>query len=453
MNSNMNLIQIKLYFTHIINYLKLVILKIYMSRAVKYLLTSIILFVIAFFVILFYTDISSFFFKNNPSNGELLKIILSCIGGTIAIIALRINYKRTEAFKDNVETQNKQFELNIRYRVDDQFNDAHQSLGHNKEVVVIGAIKILLDIANRYPKDYKSFTCKLLTVFLKEEANISIKTDKIRYRIVDFIIEVLTTSDIFNDERIDLKKINLSRLTWGGKELENIDFGYSLMPTNIQNCHFINCSLTGSLFISEDIEDFKSYVDLNYMNDSRMGTLSNIIFEDCNLKSIIFSRFSLTNMSLIGFSSLMFSYFNRCIINDGNAMVYRNCDFLMCAIQNSIFLYQSSIISCEVLLRTKSDFFKSKIINTNISGISLLDFKKDSENKFIGCSDVLFYSPFAKLVNSSLIKTLQERRNLLNLKGNSLNYNKFLDLDKGQIKSSIDYYNNTFQLMVGRLNI
>jgi len=255
--------------------------------------TIIIIEVLALFV-LYYQNIASYFFKpENSANGELIKVILTSIGGVAIFLGLWFNNKR-------IKEQTRQNNISERGYADGRFNDAIKHIASSDSSIVLGGIYTLFQLAkedSRYPlivskifiNYLRNYSKKFIPIIdnhfvpIKQEFNFDIDSSEVPFEAVTIINLLILNDDIFNKKSYqnilyrnmlftDLKGFNLS-LSY----FYNCYFTGNVQNINFQHCKFIECNFG-------TIES--EFNDCDFMN----ANLSNCNFQCMKLENSKFTN-------------------------------------------------------------------------------------------------------------------------------------------------------------------
>jgi len=206
---------------------------------------------VIFFVFLCcdYEDIADFFFDKNPY-GELLKVILTSIGGIFVIYGLFLNNKR-------IKQQNRQNSITESSNSDKRYSDAVGYLGSDNSTSILGGVYTLYQLAKE-DKRYRPIVANLLCSYLrencdklnekyeeneKERAKIEndqgdiIRRDFSSPIIIQTIIDILFNNEdsTFDNEKLDLSNTHLKNIKFNG-DIKNCNFNFSVL----KDCVFID---------------------------------------------------------------------------------------------------------------------------------------------------------------------------------------------------------------------
>lgn len=107
-------------------------MKINIEQMSKLKITLILLITLSFLGVLcfYFCDIASFLFPSQSDRtGELVKLILSALGGGCLLYGLYINNKRAKSTEKNVKNQEEQLRLTLKSQIDDRFKNCYRTFG------------------------------------------------------------------------------------------------------------------------------------------------------------------------------------------------------------------------------------------------------------------------------------------------------------------------------------
>ena len=235
-------------------------------------------------LILFFASLGAYIFLNQKialwaypasqnRNGELLKDFLSLSGGLAVIAGLYLAFIRSRAIEKTVVNQqeqikNQQVEINLTRdsNLNEQFKNAVEHLGSEKEPIILGGVAELNQLATNQPEKFAQVVVKIYSSYCKSEAHYKRNSEDIRWSIINAIIENLCHNSTFNRFQLDLSYTNLSSVSLFHSKIDGWNFSYCRLPEKIHNVHFLGCNFNFSSGVLTE------YVDL--------------IFEDCKLNKV-----------------------------------------------------------------------------------------------------------------------------------------------------------------------
>ena len=349
----------------------------------------VILFLTLIIFFAFFENIASTLFDSN-SNGELVKLILAILGGIIAMIALRINYKRTLKFEESVKNQTTELHLNTQQKIRDRFNSALEQLSSDKDYVVIGALHTLKEIveAEKNGDYYLKTIYNVFLSFIRSELSVGNKKklSNSRIEVLSFAFNFFIKFEKFkNIKRKNFTNLNLEKFSLINLKIENFDFSNSLMPCQISDVSFANCNLSNSYFgLKQSLDENNEYEEFNRNSQ----VLHNARFIDCHSDKISLRNLRLSN---VDFRESKFSQF---------------------------IIYRSSLINIY--------FHSANKLNTPIfSEFSNVNFGNLYGSQFVGCNfekvkfdkELIDYEfLFCIFVNTKITNTDNLRLNFINCK-------------------------------------
>ena len=375
-----------------------------------------ILIIIILFICLIYFNfdkISLFLYPFDQNrNGESLKLIFSLFGGLAVLYGLYISTRRIKALENNVMNQTSELQLNKDSQIREQFKNAIEHLGNEKESIILGGIAELHEIATQHGYRYSSVITNVFASFIRSEGNKNKKREEINYTLLQTIIDYLFRTDIYDTKNLNLKSSNLSSLDLNNLNFEGIDFSFSILPMKMSNVLFKDCVL------SKQSKSYCIWKDIRFENCPMFlsffwnGIFENVYFMNSNIQmetsfymcelkdvhfyykeayNIKFVRNYVKNSSFNGikflksdFTTSSFEHvtFIDCHFNSHN---FLGCDFSntkiregetfgsqMVGVGNSV---RSNTFSVEMVLKEKIE------VNNNLRGIVFENFKKIKLNE------------------------------------------------------------------------
>lgn len=360
----------------------------------------------------FFNEIASFLFPSHADKaGELVKLILSVIGGLCIIYGLFISNRRAKATEESVKIQGQQINLSLKSQIDERFKNAIEHLGNGKEPIILGGIAELHQIAKEDSNKYAEVVFNILCSYIRTETNIyTKKADDFNSTVISTIIYYLfknktinpyslfsanlSSSNLYGQDihNCNLKNANLSfcylsqvknsildganlgSAKISGSLFENNSMnGVSLFHAkihlvtfkntqfkgnetkNIMSTFFVNCKFIDVLFDGLDI--YKSiFIGCIFINCSfNNASISHVDFWVCEFMDMTLNPDNLTETD---FSASTFYDFNI------NTKVYK-LNFSSCSIEESIgiFIPVEEKLNRQRKIQTKSDtFFKTDIV-------------------------------------------------------------------------------------------
>lgn len=315
-------------------------------RSFKYLfliLTSFLVLLIISGKLNFYWENFSYWLYENRTdkNAELLKIVLTVLGGSFAIFTLLISYKRLKSFEDSVENQREELKQNQHHRIDERFNNVQQQLGSNNVVLILGALQVLNEISKKDEKNYAGLVLALFTSYINREADINKKSSEIRNITINQIFKLISENEVFQDRKIFLKDLNLINCKFTDINLKLINFENVIFPKKIENVVFRYCELKNVKFIPNDYLNFKENFCNSLDNRHNYGLISMVKFKSCEISNSLFSNITLRNFSLTN-SKFFENTFNRACFHNISGGI-SNSTFYLCNLKS---FNPSSLTGC-----------------------------------------------------------------------------------------------------------
>lgn len=215
-------------------------------------------------ILIFFNSLSSFLFTSENRNGELVKIVLSIIGGFGLFYGLWINSKRIkEQSRQNNISENRNNDQRS-YDADKRFGEAIGYLGSGNTTIVLGGIYALHQLATEDNR-YISIVAGLFTSFIKDKSKLlyekiklevsdteSKNESKIPIEISTIINLLFLYSDIYKGIQFDLSFSYLKNIIFydeikncifSNSTLINCEFRSDVSGTFFDNCKIINCNI------------------------------------------------------------------------------------------------------------------------------------------------------------------------------------------------------------------
>jgi len=279
-----------------------------------------IIFLLLFFC--FFGKISDYFFENNKTQGELLKVFLTAIAGIVAVFVWHTGYKRAKATEKQIKVMEKG-------NIETRFNNAVGHLGNENSAVVLGGIHTLHQIA----VENESYTQVVHNIFCSYIRENSAKL----YEKVDF------------EKTPDYCPVIIQTLIYYMfKPYNNRDSVYKAFDSDLSFSNLKNC-------------DFK-FVDIEYVN-----------FHNCVLESCDFSVGTLTNCSFFDgtLTDCKFNVGTLTYCDFGNGTLAK-CDFSVRTLTNCNF-NNARLIDCR-------NIETAKLIDTELP-LNKITEKKSTKSK------------------------------------------------------------------------
>jgi len=259
-------------------------------------------------VICFYSEIANFFFIDNPK-GELLKVLITIVGGFAVFIGLMLN-------SDRIKAQTEQNTISKTSNFDKRFGDAIGYLGSDNTSIVLGGIYALYQLAKEDER-YKSIVAGLYTSFIREKSEElyskldneiskrSLTKAKPPIEIETIISLLFSSKSLFYGEFLDLSNTTLSYANFYG-DIDNCSFECSVFKGCTFHSSILNCSFKLIKFEHSHLGSTTSIIDnCNFwgMQCDELefkGILnSNLDFQDTTLKNCKFSPNKMHNCSFL----------------------------------------------------------------------------------------------------------------------------------------------------------
>jgi len=381
---------------------------------------SFVLFLVVFSVFYFYGDIflNSFedfacwlFPFDESRNAELLKILLTVIGGLGILFGLYLNYKRTKSSDKAIELQSlaiskqsDQLELSRKSQIDERFKNAVEHLGNDKEPIILGGVAVLHQIAIENPRDYSEVVFNILTSFIRSSTDISNKTaNDFSNTVIQTIINNLfkpkdNVENPYKKFKGNLSHCNLKSIDIDNVNFDGFDLSFTLFAMRINNVNFSNADLGRSQFVLSRIKSSNFSKTSLHQALFNMAEIENCNFEEASVLATNFftTRFFRVNFDNCDFSNAKFicSFFNETTHINSNII---DNDFSFASFKNMSFE------STELF--SKADFKGALFYNFKINTLS-------SKLNFNGCNvlDANFIFDYCQLIDKLRVK-INEKSN------------------------------------------
>lgn len=149
-------------------------------------------------------------------NGELLKDFLSLSGGLAVIAGLYLAFIRSRAIERTVENQqeqikNQQVEINLTRdsNLNEQFKNAVEHLGSDREPIILGGVAELSLLAETQPEKFAQVVAKIFSSYCRSEAHVKTSDNDIKWNVIRAIVTDLAHKPAFQSLHIDLSGTNL----------------------------------------------------------------------------------------------------------------------------------------------------------------------------------------------------------------------------------------------------
>ncbi len=278
-----------------------------------------------------FENFAKYLYPNDDNrNAELLKILLTVIGGIGILYSLYLAYKRAKATDKGLELQaeainkqSEQLELSRKGQVNDRFKNAIEHLGNDKQPIILGGVVELHQIAKEEKEKYAAVVFNILTSYLRSVLKVDIPRDDnfsstVPQTIIDFLFRG-NDSYLYDGLKANLAHCNFLALDINESNFNYADFGFSLMPMNIVDVSFENAKFGRANFTVTNI------VNTKFNNAEFHDT----IFIQSEIKNSDFLRAKLSTQIFIN------TRFFDCAFSLSN--IYSS-NFLLCHFENTYFI-------------------------------------------------------------------------------------------------------------------
>lgn len=385
-------------------------------------------------------------------NAELLKILLTVIGGVGILIGLYLNYKRTKSSDKAIQLQSlaiskqsDQLELSRKSQIDERFKNAVEQLGSEKEPIILGGVAVLNQIAIENSRDYAEVVFNILTSYIRSSTNIhSKKADDFSSTVIQTIVNNLfkpkdETNNPYKDFKGNLSHCNLTSINIDGVNFSNFDLIFTYFSMNISDVDFSNANLRRAKFV--------------------LSKINNSIFCQTDLHQTLFNMAEIRNCSFERASILASNFLTTKLYN----VNFDYCDFsnakFICCFLNRTTHFRSNIIN--------NDFSFSSFKNVSFEDTEMLsgidfkgslfyNFKINNESldlNFNGCDTLRsFHFDFCQFIDKLDVKPNQKSNSsqIVNLQeamfSNKFTFDEFTEEDVEKTKRKHDNILKEFEI-------
>lgn len=229
----------------------------------KTLYITVILFLIVFVsIVLFYIDpIGVFLYPVNPDrNAEVVKLVLSIIGGIGVLLGLYIAHKRAVITEKSVDNQSKQFEHAQKSQIDERFKNAVEHLGSDKEAIILGGVVELHQIAQVNEETYGKVVFNILTSYVRSQTDcLNVDPKEIKHAVIQTICDYLFKDKEhihypYKDLIANLESVNLNTINLDNADLSGTQLYDSFLPS-CKNTNYEKANLRSCVFFNGNIEN------------------------------------------------------------------------------------------------------------------------------------------------------------------------------------------------------
>lgn len=221
--------------------------------------------------------------------------VFPILAGSVGLIALYFTYQRTEAIIDQTENGRRQI-------IVEQFKNAIDQLGNDKNSVVLGGVHTLHYLACHYPEEYRKTVFDILCSFIREETS---KQDYISRGMAWFYLKQCgpTNTSLSGEEKIKYEAIlesSKDKLLVSPNTVQTIVT--LLFCGKLKNGVYkgLTASLNGSCLIRCNMSNLDlSFADLSNCR-LEMATLDNACMTGATLTGAYLHRASLCKAHLEG---------------------------------------------------------------------------------------------------------------------------------------------------------
>jgi len=245
---------------------------------IKWVFISVASVVALILLVVYFPFLSDYFFKNNTTQGELLKVALTAVAGFVAILVWHSSFRRAKATEQQVAAT-------VKSNVDTRFNNAVGHLGSENPTVVLGGIHALQKLATGN-EPYQQIVHNVFCSYLRENSakhyekvdfeKTPNKCPVIIQTLIDYLFKPYNNKEnIYKNFRSNLSFSTLINCDFRDIKIDNVDFSNCVL----EKCKFHNGILNNCSFRDGTLKQcaFKS----SAMNICRFdgGTLTECYFQ------------------------------------------------------------------------------------------------------------------------------------------------------------------------------
>jgi uncharacterized protein YjbI with pentapeptide repeats len=287
---------------------------------------------------------------------------LSILGAFGILYGLYISLRRAKAIEKGLDKQSEalnlqseQLNLTRISQISEQFKNAIEHLGSEKEPIILGGVSELNQIAKENKTKYSEIVFNILTGYIRSNTKKE-KNKTVIQTIIDFMFNDNIT---YHKYFADLSFCDLIGINFINKDLSNINFTNSKLSSlinckikktnftatqfffsNIENVNFENSQINNTIFYGGQIKNvtFKNLTDYPSANfvDCSLENVSfhNIQMSDWMFLTCVIEKCNFVDNEIIS-SEFCFSFFENCSFE--NSSLFGNNDFRVSLFNNVIF--------------------------------------------------------------------------------------------------------------------
>lgn len=333
----------------------------------RFVLVVIIL-LLCFLLIYFFNQTAAYLFPSDADRtGELVKLVLSIVGGVCIIYSLYISNRRAQATEKSVRIQGEQINLSLKAQLDERFKNAIEHLGSDKEAIILGGIAELHQIAKEDCKKYAEVVFNILCSYIRTGTNrYKKKADDINSTAISTIINYLFKETYDNPYKAycaNLSASNLAGQYFKNCYLKDANFSqsylYSIDDSVLDGADFGGSEIFGSSFQNNSWKGVKlfhaklSHVKLTNVDFSPSTAQKENLFApycfNCRFENVKFDNLDVYGAFFIGCIFVNCSFKNSTI---------GDCYFYCCSFDN-VQILEANMIS--IVDFSASVFWKVRI--------------------------------------------------------------------------------------------
>lgn len=274
----------------------------YVWRNIVFFLCLIFILSILIISIIWIVEIGEFLNPGEPnSNAEVIKLALSIIGGVGVLLGLYIAHKRAVITEKTVANQSKQLVHAQKSQIDERFHKAIEHLGSDKDVVIMGGVAVLHQIAIDNSKNYAEVVFNILTSYIRTSTNVfKVETKEVKHTVIQMIVDYLfknvhSKNYPYSNLKANLQSTNLSTINLNDSVIIDANLFNSFLPSlknvyfkgsNVSSCDFLHATIENCIFDETDLSSSNFYVSSIISTKVSFKELINLLFIESELKDV-----------------------------------------------------------------------------------------------------------------------------------------------------------------------
>lgn len=278
----------------------------YLWRNIVFFLSLLFILAILIFSSGWIVEIGEYLYPKEPnSNAEVVKLALSIIGGVGVLLGLYIAHKRAVITEKTVANQSKQLEHAQKSQIDERFKNAVEHLGSEKDVVIMGGVAVLHQIAIDNSKNYAEVVFNILTSYIRTSTNVfKVETKEIKHTVIQMIVDYLfknvhSKNYPYNNLRANLQSTNLSSINLNNSVIIDANLFNSFLPSlknvhlkgsNVSSCDFLHATIENCFFDETDFSSSKFYVSRIISTKFNFKELIDLLFIESEINNVAIEK-------------------------------------------------------------------------------------------------------------------------------------------------------------------